>query len=47
MLDRPILEEDSNGISMSVNLKKTVCMVFSPFDKRKVVCGSFLPLKFI
>lgn len=36
-----ILEEASLGINMSVNLKKTVSMVFSLFDKRKIVCDSF------
>ena len=30
---------------MSVNLKKTVCMVFRPLNKRKVVSDIFPPLK--
>ena len=39
-----ILENAASGINMSVNLKKTVCMVFSPLHKRKVVSDFFPPL---
>jgi hypothetical protein len=34
--------EDAAGkISMSFNTKKTVCMVFNPFNRRKIICTSF------
>ena len=32
-----ILEKAASGINISVNVKKTVCMVFSPLHKRNVV----------
>jgi len=36
-----ILEEASTAIGMTFNTKKTVCMIFNPCDKRKMVCSDF------
>jgi len=40
-----ILEKAASAISMSMNLNKTVCMVFNPLNKHKVVSDLFPPLK--
>ena len=40
-----VIEDAANEINMSFNTKKTVCMVFNPCNKRKVVCNSFPAFK--
>ena len=39
-----IVEQHSKAIDMSLNAQKSVCMVFPPRDKSKVVSSSFKPL---
>ena len=36
-----ILEKHCVLLDLCCNIKKTVCMVFNPKDKSKVVCNSF------
>ena len=36
-----VIESAANGLNMSFNTKKTVCMVFNPCTRRKIVCSSF------
>ena len=36
-----VTEDAVSKISMSFNTKKTVCMVFNPFDKCKIICDAF------
>jgi len=36
-----VTEEAADQINMTFNTKKTVCMVFNPCNKRKVICSSF------
>jgi len=36
-----VIESSANEICMSFNTKKTVCMVFNPTNRRKVVCNFF------
>ena len=40
-----VIEDAANEINMSFNTKKTVCMVFNPCNKHKVVCNSFPDFK--
>ena len=35
------VEAEASKLNMTFNTKKTVCMVFNPTDRRKVVCASF------
>ena len=35
------VEAEASKLNMTFNTKKTVCMVFNPTDRRKVVCPSF------
>ena len=35
------IENAANDVNMSFNTKKTVCMVFNPCSKHKIVCSSF------
>ena len=35
-----VIESSANEINMSFNTNKTVCMVFNPINKRKLVCIS-------
>ena len=35
------VEVEANKINMTFNTKKTVCMVFNPANRRKLVCASF------
>ena len=35
------IESAAGAIDMSFNAKKTVCMVFNPCDRHKIVCNSF------
>ena len=35
------IESAAGAIDMSFNTKKTVCMVFNPCDRHKIVCNSF------
>ena len=39
------VELSAKKISMSFNTKKTVCMVFNPVNRCKVVCTAFLVFK--
>ena len=36
-----VIESAASDVSMSFNTKKTVCMVFDPCNRRKIVCKSF------
>ena len=36
-----VIEDAASKISMSFNTKKTVCMVFNPCDRRKIICDTF------
>jgi len=36
-----VVEDAANKISMSFNAKKTVCMVFKLFNRRKIICSQF------
>jgi hypothetical protein len=36
-----IVEDAASKINMSFNTKKTVCMVFNPFNRRKIICSKF------
>jgi len=36
-----VIDKSAKAIELSFNTKKTVCMVFNPCDKHKVVCNSF------
>ena len=36
-----VIEDAASKISMSFNTKKTVCMVFNPCDKRRIICDTF------
>jgi len=36
-----VIEDAATDISMSFNTKKTVCMVFNPCDRRKIICDTF------
>ena len=35
------VEAEASKLNMTFNTKKTVCMVFNPTDRRKLVCASF------
>ena len=36
-----VVEDAASKISMSFDTKKTVCMVFNPFNRRKIICSKF------
>jgi len=36
-----VVEVAANKINMSLNTKKTVCMVFNPFNTHKIICSKF------
>ena len=40
-------EDAANKTSMSFNAKKTVCMVFNPFNRRKIICSKFPEFKLV
>ena len=40
-----VIENAANEINMIFNTKKTVCMVFNPCNRRKVVCNNFPAFK--
>ena len=35
------VEDDARKINMSFNTKKTVCMVFNPHNRHKIICATF------
>ena len=35
------VEDAASKINMSFNTKKTVCMVFNPYNRRKIICAAF------
>jgi hypothetical protein len=35
------IENAVNNVNMSFNTNKTVCMIFNPNSKHKIVCSSF------
>ena len=36
-----VIESSPNEINMSFNTNKTVCMVFNPISKRKLICNTY------
>jgi hypothetical protein len=36
-----IVQQAADDIRMSFNTRKTVCMIFNPCNRRKIVCNSF------
>lgn len=36
-----VVEDAASKINMSFNTKKTVCMVFNPYNRRKIICAAF------
>lgn len=40
-----VIASSANEISMSFNTKKTVCMIFNPANKRKIICDAFPAFK--
>jgi len=44
LLNLGLLESSANEIFMSFSTKKTICMVFNPSKRHKVICKTLIPV---